>query len=596
MRLRPLSPLFFLSLFAIAIAGCPTGTGGDDGGTMGDGDGDGDGDVPGDCPEGGGTVCDVQNSDSANYVAENETATLTGVVATTATFSVSMNLDGFFVADDPNAYYSGVLVTVPAGSTPVVSRGDTLDITAVVTEFGSMTSAGSETQLAVFPDDGGSYAVTGTGSVNPIDVSNLNTINSEAAEGVLVRISDVFVSNADAGGGRFEVQNVNGDTVRIAPYIQDGLYSAADGEVLTTVVGVVRYSTFEAGSFELAPRDADDVASEGLSFPTKTIEQMRNPDATDYTPECDFDDDDCPIFLYENLVVTSPTLVASDDDETGDPIAFGFYVADPLNVNGDGELEPYSGTFVNAFVVGNGLRENSYSFGRNSDGAPFGDPTEPGANPADFPQIGDVVSIAGASKPYFGLAQLSDLVILRKEGTVDTLGDVTMPFPAQFDDATAGELRGGRPNNSVGPVDDFNVTPAADIEQWEAVLVQLNGVQTTDACYPSPYNPGGFTSDPSDAFLSDFGYFLVTGDVEIGTQFNPYLDTPFGGYWSGLMFDDPARNCDNTAAKCADSRELGQTFTSLTGVVNFSFDVHRVNPRSAADFQPNTLFAADTCN
>ena len=88
----------------------------------------------------------------------------------------------------------------------------------------------------------------------------------------------------------------------------------------------------------------------------------------------------------------------------------------------------------------------------------------------------------------------------------------------------------------------------------------------------------------------------LSGDVEIGTQFNAYLDTPFGGYWSGLMFEDPLRNCDNLTAKCADSREVGQTFTSLTGVVGFSFDVHRVNPRSSADFEPNTLFAEDTCN
>ena len=49
------------------------------------------------------------------------------------------------------------------------------------------------------------------------------------------------------------------------------------------------------------------------------------------------------------------------------------------------------------------------------------------------------------------------------------------------------------------------------------------------------------------------------------------------------------------AHKCADSRLDAQTFTTLTGFMDISFDVYRLNPRSEADYG-GVPYVADTCN
>jgi hypothetical protein len=132
------------------------------------------------------------------------------------------------------------------------------------------------------------------------------------------------------------------------------------------------------------------------------------------------------------------------------------------------------------------------------------------------------------------------------------------------------------------------VAPADGIDKWNGVLVELVDVETTTACVDY------FQENPNR--WQDFGYWEVTGEVEIGTLF----DRTFGGYWAGVQFTGP-RTCEDaaTTGKCEDSREVGQTFESLVGLVNFSFDVFRVNPRDTNDIQPQSLFVAPgtgTCN
>ena len=121
------------------------------------------------------------------------------------------------------------------------------------------------------------------------------------------------------------------------------------------------------------------------------------------------------------------------------------------------------------------------------------------------------------------------------------------------------------------------VTAGSAVENYEGVWVKLINVETTEECVPYPYNN----------YMYDFGYFEVTGGVEIGGLF----DHNFSGYWLNVAFDSGERTCSNTANRCEDSRESGQTFGSIEGIVNYSYNVVRVNPRWDADI--DGMFATE---
>jgi hypothetical protein len=269
---------------------------------------------------------------------------------------------------------------------------------------------------------------------------------------------------------------------------------------------------------------------------------------------------------------------------------FGFFIGDPENVV-NGRFGPNSGVFVtiNPENTSEPVALSGYTF-EQQDTFPF-----------DFlkgaaPQPGDLVEVTGDNSERFGMRNIRFVTSLTKTGTG------TLPQPALFGTGgnPTGDLKGGRPAFSDG---DFstgftpaleNVAPSANVEQWEAVLVELKDVTTTTACYAQPFDPN--TAVSNDSFARDFGNWLVTGDVEIGTTFR--FPQAFGGF-----FRDDApnavplnqRTCANAgASKCQDSRVQGQAFTSLVGIVDFSFNVHRVSPRSAADIVGPAFVAANT--
>ena len=185
------------------------------------------------------------------------------------------------------------------------------------------------------------------------------------------------------------------------------------------------------------------------------------------------------------------------------------------------------------------------------------------------------------------MAQLRTVTVLEKLGTTDTMADVTMPLPAQFFGGNAetdanhpSVLRGGRPAVEAadsGGVSRDAVTASTGVESYEGVFVKLLNVETTEECVPYPYND----------HMHDFGYFEVTGGVEIGGLF----DHNYSGYWLNVAFDSTDRTCENTTNKCEDSRESGQVFGFIQGIVNYSYNVYRVNPRFDADIDGS--FVAD---
>jgi hypothetical protein len=205
------------------------------------------------------------------------------------------------------------------------------------------------------------------------------------------------------------------------------------------------------------------------------------------------------------------------------------------------------------------------------------------------PVVGDLVTITADNADRFGLPNLRNTTRIEKTGT-DTL-----PLPALFGEGghPLADLKGGRPDFAAGDFPGLEgIAASANVGQWEAVLVELKNVETTNACYAQPFAPA--TGTP---FARDFGNFLVTGDIEIGDAFK--LEQSFGGFFRN---DDPntiadtAKLCTNLANKCEDSRVAGQLFTSFVGIVDFNFNVNRVNPRTAADITGVSFVAPNTGN
>ncbi len=540
------------------VAACPVP---EDGGLLGEGEGEGEGEVEppgdGDCPvvAGANSVCDVQDSASANAVAEGALVTLPGVIATSPAFGSSFEAGvpsrfNLYVADNPNDKRGGVLVTwfADAGLPTDIAIGDVVTVTGQVSEFSLADSGGTETRIdaQTLTKDGGNTPLL------PLVVTeaDLSSSSAEDYEGVLVTLNDVEAAST----GQFAFTLTGG--INVATAIFD--YPAIAGETFTSITGVVRFDIFDGEGFEVQPRQASDVVSEGS--PTSTVTQLNDGTVTRCADNADFNQ--C-VVAVSGVVTAAPDFLF-DDDERG--ALFGFYIADPANVDGAGRLNRNSGILVTISP------EDPISV-VSLDGYTFDQDDNHAFLAGAAPEVGDVVEVTGDNAGRFGERALRFTSRLKKISTT------TPPLPALF--GTGGldpsELKGGRPEIANGDFPGLEgIAPSATIEDWHGVLVELRDVVTTTACYSQV--------NGSTGTAADFGNFLVTGDVEISDSFN--LDQEFSGFWFADHVPNNAdKVCTNLANKCQDSRALGQTFTKLVGIVSVSFNVTRVNPRGSADFE-----------
>ena len=571
-----------LSLVAFAaLVACPTPTPveGEGEGEEGEGEeGEGEPVGDGDCPvvAGGNSVCDVQDAASDNAVATGAAVTLPGVVATSPSFVVDRDDQGtptrlgVYISDDPVKKRSGILVAyTPAVTAPaVISIGDVLTVTGQADEL-SLDAPNTESRIDAtsIVADGGSTPLA------PI-VVEAAALASETAgedfEGVLVTVNNLAVESI----GQFGQFTLAGGVVTDDTIFR---YTALQGEVFTSITGVVGYNIFAGGGFRLLPRQASDIVSEAR--PTNNVTDLNDGTLT----RCAFDSArDCPAVIVDAVVV-SPVVFDDATNENFD--RFLFWVADANNVDANGRLGPSSGVMVS--VLKNNLPSSTtYTFAQDGN---FGFVA------GTAPEIGDVVEMVGFNTEDFAQGEFEATELNRVTTTALTPDLAVLPALFGTGGRPTSDLKGGRPD---APDGDFatgftppleNVAASATIEQWEGVLVELKDVTTTTACYGQVFDPDRNTQ--GNAFARDFSNFLVTGDVEVGDLFR--LEQGFGGFFdSTLVADNANKTCANVANKCQDSRVDGQVFTTLTGVVNFSFNVHRVNPRSAADISATPGFVA----
>lgn len=125
----------------------------------------------------------------------------------------------------------------------------------------------------------------------------------------------------------------------------------------------------------------------------------------------------------------------------------------------------------------------------------------------------------------------------------------------------------------ISPPGLISRSSPASAGEYEGTLVRILNVTVEQACF-------------EDTLQRDFGYWTVTGDVQLGIAFQyGYNGSPRPG--TVMCLDaggNPTGLCTCAArSRPNDTRRVGDTFQSITGVMDYAFDTHVLQPRDAND-------------
>ncbi len=209
-----------------------------------------------DVRDGGLTIADLQDtrgyaSDISGY--NGYEVTVTGVVMTDSTDFI-----GDYYIQDAAAAWSGIWVN---DGTFTHTIGDEVTVTGEVEENFGVTRIDEVSASDV--------TTAGVGAFEPVDVTtgelNNSGANREAYESVLVRVSNVTVSNAFPDGGsnfgEFAVDDGSGE-VRVDDRASgfrgnlDSLYTQD-----ATIAMLTGFNYFSFGNYKMIPRDSGDVST-----------------------------------------------------------------------------------------------------------------------------------------------------------------------------------------------------------------------------------------------------------------------------------------------------------------------------------------------
>lgn len=174
---------------------------------------------------------------------QDQAITTTGIVS-----GYHFSGEKFFITMPEGGAWKGIYVY---DFSDAVSLGDQVEVTATVQEYYGLTELSDCT-----------VTVVGSGTVpEPVSITTNELATSEAYEGVLVKISDVSVTEELNEYGEWYVDDGTG-----ACQIDDGFFSLEDegisvtaGDTWDEIIGIVNYSYEE---YELHPRTAEDMNEE----------------------------------------------------------------------------------------------------------------------------------------------------------------------------------------------------------------------------------------------------------------------------------------------------------------------------------------------
>lgn len=471
------------------------------------------------------SVCDLKLDGGAAQPQLGDAIVVTNVVVTTPPYSIledqntnETTLAGFFVQDQTS---SADLANRYSGII-VVYRPDNI--------AGTLPTIGDVVQIT------GSFRDFGQMSgprQKQIEASAVDIVSSGAA------VQPITVDDASAiatGGSRAEglegvlvkVSNVSATLVRDVPGAGGssifGAFQITGGLVVSNEV--FNYRAIEGESFT----SITGVLRVGTA-PFDSGIYMLTPRAK------------------EDIASTNPTPTISDITTIQDPSATGRpQICSRTGNQTVGRCPPValSGVVVTAsggYVSAN-LRSIWVQDPTVTDGRFAGVKVVYPEDEMNVPAVGDILDIEGEAIEWFRGMQVQN-------ATFTKVGTVT---------------------SSVAPI---VVTPAdiardasPESNPYEGVLVRIENVSVTERCV--------------DSNGRDFGNWVVTGPVFIGTAFTYEYNGGFGP--STAMCNMASVDCSCAGmSRPDDLRTVGDTFRSISGVMNFSFDEFRLEPRGPGD-------------
>lgn len=250
------------------------------------------------------SIQDIQytTSSSGGSPYKGQTVITTGVVT-------AITSNGFFIQNGTGPW-SGIYVYTK--SAPNVNIGDIVEVKGYVKEYYGLT------EISVNPKYGDYVHILGTSSVpEPITLPTGN-VSQEQWEGVLIKVENVVVTNANLGYGEWEVDDGSGP-VRIDDLIYK--YTPQKGQKFEYIIGVVYYSF---GAFKIEPRSAEDIKE---YIPLVKITSLTAPDVVykgmpalieiAIKNEGSFDENVTIILSIEETVVLNKTMeIKAGETET----------------------------------------------------------------------------------------------------------------------------------------------------------------------------------------------------------------------------------------------------------------------------------------
>ncbi|NOZ07474.1 MAG: T9SS type A sorting domain-containing protein [FCB group bacterium] len=414
------------------------------------------------------TLYDIQYTDVPGSGNDCYPSTMVGQTVSVTGIVTAVNGSGRFFLEDPSFDSWGGIYVYDSNVGP--TRGDELTVTAPISEYYGLTELGSVS----------AFVVNSTGNaVAPVDIttgelSEACSMTAEAYEGMLVRLTNVTVTQAQDNHGQWYVDDGTGPC-----QIDDGMWVGGDltpavGDFYPEIIGAVDYSYSEYG---INPRDEADLG--GSSGPVEvSIHDLQ------FTTTAGSGEDCYPSeYAGQTVQVTGVVTAAETVNET----TYNYFLQDPA-------ASDWAGVYV--------------------------------FNSATGAAVGDNLTVIAEVSEYFGFTELGNV----SGTTVNSQGNTTVAL-----DITTAELAGGCSESG---------------ESLEGMLVRVNSVTVTTEtdAYGQFY-----VDDGSGACQIDDGMFDGTYPVPLA----------------------------------------GDEYTSITGVVDYSFSEYGINPRNIDDFATGSGCVAD---
>ncbi|MBI2378732.1 MAG: hypothetical protein HYV07_32355 [Deltaproteobacteria bacterium] len=495
---------------------------------------------PAQCPGETLNVCSLKVSSASLHPNPDDPVSLTGVIVTTQTVAVSANLAGFYVVDPAvfetlGGRYSGIAVVYSpmtlAGAVP--PPGSVVNIEGSYAEF-PVEAAVKQKQVSALRVE-----ATGQGPVCPpsastedrrriptcaVDIESADRIatggtEASAYEGSLVTVREVSISETTVKIGDKEL--FGAFRVDSSLIVDDELY-----KYVNPVVG--EQFTSITGILQIGTSPFD--SGEYQLTPRAAGDVIPKNQATVVTSIKDIQDASSP---------GHPAEMCSNS--TG---------SETVGKCARARLTRVLVTASEGYVSTN-LRSIYVQDPAVSDGRFAGIKVVYNPNQVTPPEVGQLVDVEGEIILYRSGMQIQYPTVVRN-GT-----DTQVPTAVTVD------------ANAVARRTDPETQP------YEAVLVKIENVSVETACI----------TDDRDR---DHGNWIVTGNVMIGTSW----DYDYNGDIRPQeieCFDaegEPTGLCGCTAAtppRPNDQRHAGDTFSSITGVLDYAFGDFQLNPRGNDD-------------